>query len=81
MSDTHINAYYMAVDEAQTKVDLAKGELETAKSRLNEKKQADEPEQPKKEDDKADVSDKKDDKPKETPKTPNSFNHSSHQKR
>jgi len=38
MSDTHINAYFGDVDEKQKLVDLANGELEAAKARLEVKK-------------------------------------------
>lgn len=41
MSDTHINAFYMAVDEAEAGVRLAKAKLEEAKVALETKKQED----------------------------------------
>lgn len=38
MSDTHINAFFGAVDEALAKVQVAQGELQAAQDRLAVKK-------------------------------------------
>lgn len=41
MSDTHINAFFMDVDEKQKAFDTAQAELEAAKQRLADKKEQD----------------------------------------
>lgn len=38
MAETHINAFFAAVDEAEQKVRIAVGEWDTAKARLEVKK-------------------------------------------
>ena len=41
MPDTHINAFYMAVDDAKAEVVLAKAKLAAAEQALEEKKKTD----------------------------------------